>query len=85
MYWINGGGSPKIERANMDNGRERVTLVSADIQKPVGLAVDLVGMHSGYVAKKWNLRIDVHVYMHVYRYMYKFEIVALVTNRHNVL
>ena len=52
MYWINGGGSPKIERANMDNGRERVTLVSADIQKPVGLAVDLVGMHSGYVAKK---------------------------------
>ena len=41
MYWTDWGDNPKIEKANMDTGLDRATLISgSSISCPNGLTVD---------------------------------------------
>ena len=40
MFWTEAGSSPKIEKANMDNGNGRTTVISNAITYPAGIAVD---------------------------------------------
>ncbi len=44
MYWTDWGDSPRIERAHMDDGSGRRTLINTDLGWPNGLAIDFRGM-----------------------------------------
>ena len=40
MYWTDWGATPKIERADLDNGRNRRVIVQGDLKWPNGLVID---------------------------------------------
>lgn len=40
MYWLDIGSLPRIQQANMDDGRNRQALISTDLALPNGLAID---------------------------------------------
>jgi sugar lactone lactonase YvrE len=39
MFWSDFGANPRIERANLEGG-DRITFVSTDVVRPIGMAVE---------------------------------------------